>query len=149
MQDPLDISKHDDRDPNPWLAMYLDHSIPINDVTKQALMHDNNSRSAKYLLPIIQLWSKVSMFFIHIFKFFLPNLFNSSKTLHRVLSWGLRVFVSKEANLLIFRHFHVGSDILKFIAGNIEGIDISLSPLEPKDFEDVKDDLFLKHDLLF
>ncbi|NQY09836.1 MAG: hypothetical protein HRT71_10030 [Flavobacteriales bacterium] len=147
MQDPLDISQHDDRDPNPWLAMYLDHSIPINDFTKQALMHDNNSKSAKYLLPIIQLWSKITMFFIHIFKFFLPNLFNSSKALHHILAWGLRIFVSKEANLLIFRHFHVGSDILKFIAGNIKGIDMTLSPLEPRNFEDVKDDLFLKHDL--
>ena len=147
MQDPLDISQHDDRDPNPWLAMYLDHSIPINDFTKQALIHDNNSKSAKYLLPIIQLWSKITMFFIHIFKFFLPNLFNSSKALHHILAWGLRIFVSKEANLLIFRHFHVGSVILKFIAGNIKGIDMTLSPLEPRNFEDVKDDLFLKHDL--
>ena len=44
MDDQFDLSKHDDRDPNPWLAMYLDSSIPINDKTKQALMRDNNSR---------------------------------------------------------------------------------------------------------
>jgi hypothetical protein len=143
----FDITKHDNRDPNPWLALYLDNSIPINLKTKEALMRDNNSKSARYLLPIIQLWSKITMFFIHIFKFFFPKIFNSSKTLHRILSWGLKNFVSPDANLLIFRHFHVGSEILDFIANNIEGVEISRVPLKPKDFESVKDDLFLKHDL--
>ena len=93
----LDIKAHDSRDPNPWLALYLDNSIPMNNKTKEALMRNNNSRSAKYLLPLIQLWSKVTMFFIYIFKFFFPRFFNSSKILHRILSWGLRRFVSRDA----------------------------------------------------
>ena len=143
----MDVSKHDERDPNPWLALFLDDSIPINQTTKLALMRDNASRSARYLLPLIQFWSKVTMFFIHIIKFFFPNLINSSKILHRILAWGLKRFVSPDANLLIFRHFHVGTEILQFIAGNIPGIEIVGNPLKPKDFEDVKDDLFLKHDL--
>ena len=146
-KDLFDISTHDTRDPNPWLAMYLDNSIPINDSTKVALMRDNNSRSARLLLPVISLWSKVVMFFIHMFKFFFPKLINSSWILHRVLAWGLKWFVSKDANLLIFRHFHVGSEIMQFIAVNIEGVDVKTSPLKPKDFKDVHDDLFLKHDL--
>ncbi|HTF19643.1 MAG TPA: hypothetical protein VK658_16335 [Chryseolinea sp.] len=145
--DILDISTHDSRDPNPWLAMYLDNSIPINDATKLALMRDNNSRSARLLLPLIQVWSKITMFFIHLFKFIFPNLINSSKILHRILAWGLKWFVSKDANLLIFRHFHVGSEIMSFIAQNIEGVQITTSPLKPKDFRDIHDDLFLKHDL--
>lgn len=143
----MDISAHDDRDPNPWLALYLDDSIPINSTTKLALMRDNASRSARYLLPIIQLWSKLCMFFIHVFKFFFPRLINSSKILHRILSWGLKRFVSPDANLLIFRHFHVGTEILQFIAGNIPNVEIVGNPLKPRDFEDIKDDLFLKHDL--
>ncbi len=147
MKDQFDLAEHDDRDPNPWLAMYLDSSIPINNTTKRAMMRDNNSRSARYLMPFIQLWSKIIMFFIHVFKFFLPNLFNSSKALHRILAWGLKRFVSRDANLLIFRHFHSGSEILQFVAGNIKGIELIPSPLKPKDFEAVKDDLFLKHDL--
>jgi hypothetical protein len=147
MKDQLDIKYHDNRDPNPWLAMYLDSSIPINIRTKQALMRDNSSWSTRYLLPFIQLWSKITMFFIHIFKFFFPKLFNSSKLLHRILAWGLKNFVSPDANLLIFRHFHSGSEILQFIAGNIDGIELKTSPLKPYDFEDVKEDLFLNHDL--
>ena len=143
----LDPKTHDSRDPNPWLALYLDSSIPMNASTKEALMRDNNSVSVRYLLPLIRLGSKLAMFFIHIFKYFFPNLINSSRALHRILAWGLKNFVSADANLLIFRHFHVGSEILQFIAANIDGVDIQTSPLKPRDFEDVKDDLFLKHDL--
>lgn len=147
MKNEFDIKNHDIRDPNPWLAMYLDSSIPINSSTKRALMRDNSSRSTRYLLPFIALWSKVTMFFIHLFKFFFPKLFDSSKALHRILAWGLKNFVSPDANLLIFRHFHAGSEILEFIALNVPGIDVKTSPLKPYDFNDVKDDLFLNHDL--
>ena len=110
-------------------------------------MRDNNSKSVQYLLPLIKIFSKILMFFIHFFKFFFPNLINSSKVLHKILAWGLRKFVSPDANLLIFRHFHVGSEIMEFISKNIEQIEIQTNPLKPKNFEDIKDDLFLKHDL--
>lgn len=140
-------TNHDERDPNPWLAMYLDNSIPINLTTKGSLMRDNDSKSAKYLLPIIKIVSKLLMFIIHVFKFFTPNLINSSAVLHKILAWGLKKFVSPDANLLIFRHFHVGSEITDFIAHNIEGIDVQTAPLKPHNFEDIKSDLFLKHDL--
>lgn len=145
--DNLDVNNHDSRDPNPWLAMYLDSSIPINDHTKLALMRDNNSRAAMYLLPLVRFWSKLMIFFIHVFKFFFPKVPNSSRMLHRILAWGLKNFVSKDANLLIFRHFHVGSEIMQFIAKNVDGVEVQTSPLKPRDFEDIKDDLFLKHDL--
>ncbi len=146
-KDIFNIATHDSRDPNPWLALYLDNSIPINDTTKRALMLDNDSRSARYLQPLLVFWSKITMFFIHVLKFFFPKLFNSSRFLHIILAWGLKHFVSPNANLLIFRHFHVGSEILQFIAGNIKGVNVKISPLKPKDFKDVKDDLFLNHDL--
>jgi hypothetical protein len=143
----LNIDEHDSRDPNPWLALYLDNSIPINPKTKLALMRDNNSKSVRYILPIVSFVSKVTIFIIHIFKFFFPKLINSSRVLHRILSWGLRNFVSPDANLLIFRHFHVGSEVLTFIAKNVDELDIETSPIYPRNFEDVKDDIFLKHDL--
>ncbi len=110
-------------------------------------MRDNDSKSARFILPIVMIWSKITMFFFHIFKFFFPNLINNSRLLHKMLAWGLKNFVSKDANLLIFRHFHVGSEILQFIAQNIEGVEITTNPLKPYDFESVKEDLFLLHDL--
>jgi len=142
-----DITTHDPLDPNPWLALYLDDSIPINPRTKLALMRDNNSWSARYLQPLILVWSKITMVFIYIFKYFIPRFPNSSKVLHRILAWGLKRFVSPDANLLIFRHFWVGSEILEFIAKNIDQVKVDTNPLKPVDFEDVKKDLFLLHDL--
>jgi len=59
----------------------------------------------------------------------------------------LKNFVSPDANLLIFRHFHVGTEILQFIAGNVPGVSLAGNPLKPKDFDSIKEDLFLKHDL--
>jgi hypothetical protein len=143
----LDPTTHDLRDPNPWLAMYLDSSIPMNNKAKQALVLDNDSRSRRWLMPIFLFTSKISMFFVHIFKYFFPRILNSSKTLHWILSWGLKRFVSPEANLLIFRHFHCGSEIVEFIAANIDNLETKSVPLKPYDFEAVKDDLFLNHDL--
>ena len=143
----FDPSTHDLRDPNPWLAMYLDSSIPMNQAAKKALVMDNDSKSRRYLMPMIIVGSKITMFFVHIFKYFFPKLFNSSKILHRLLSWGLRRWVSPEANLLIFRHFHCGSEIVEFVAKNIDGVETKSVPLKPNNFEDVKDDLFLNHDL--
>ncbi len=143
----LDLSTYDEKDPNPWLALFLDNSIPMNSTAKMALMRDNSSASMRYLMPMIQLWSKLAMFFIHLIKFFLPRSFNSSRILHRILAWGLKRFVSAEANLLIFRHFHIGTEILQFIAANVPGVSIQGNPLKPYDFNDVKDDLFLNHDL--
>ena len=48
----LNVETHDERDPNPWLALYLDNSIPINQTTKEALMRDNDSRSAKIFVTV-------------------------------------------------------------------------------------------------
>jgi len=138
---------HNMRDPNPWLAMYLDSSIPMDFEAKKALVLDNDSRSRQYLMPFIIVMSKITMFFVHIFKYFFPRILNSSKILHRLLSWGLRRWVSPQANLLIFRHFHCGSEIVEFVAANIDGSEVKSTPLKPYDFEDVKDDLFLNHDL--
>src|SRR2546427_9478326 len=55
-------------------------------------------------------------------------------------------FVSPEANWLILRHFHLGSQILAFVAANAP-TPVSTTPLEPDSIDDIKDDLFLRHDL--
>ena len=63
-----------------------------------------------------------------------------------IASWGLKRFVSPEANWLILRHFHLGAQILAFIAAN-SPVPVSTTPLEPRDIDDLKDELFVKHDL--
>lgn len=55
-------------------------------------------------------------------------------------------FVSPEANWLIMRHFHLGSQILCFIGANAP-TPVPTKPLAPMEIDDIKDELFLKHDL--
>lgn len=134
-------------DPNPWLALYLDASLPLSDEVKAALLANSGSKSRQFLLPLIRPFAKLTLVLFQLLKIFIPNKFTSSKILHRTIVWGLKGFVRPDANYLILRHFHIGSEILQFVATNVPGVEIPLNPLRPHNLEDLADDVFLKHDL--
>lgn len=138
---------HDARDPDPWLALYLDRSTPLDLAVKRAWLSESSSKSRQFLLPLVRPLARAFIVLIQIARVLLPKAFDSSKTLHRVLVWGLKTWVRPEANWLILRHFHIGSENLDFIARNVPGVNVPLSPLRPRTLDDLKDDLFLKHDL--
>lgn len=137
---------HDPRDPDPWLALYLDKSTPLPDAVKQVWLSDSSSRSRQFLLPFVRPIARLFIILIQILKIFLPRRWAHSKLLHRFLAWGLENFVSPQANWLILRHFHLGSQILTFVAKN-SPVPVETSPLEPTCIADLRDELFLKHDL--
>jgi len=137
---------HDPADPNPWLALYLDRSTPLPDAVKEAWLADSSCGSRQYLLPFLRPLARTFIILIQIVKTFLPRRWSHSKLLHRILAWGLEHFVSPEANWLILRHFHLGAQILSFIARNAP-VQVSTTPLEPMRIVDLKDELFIKHDL--
>ncbi len=143
----FDSIPYDQRDPDPWLALYLDRSIPIDDDAKAALLLCNRSRSRQFLLPLVRPLARLTIILIQLVKVVIPNRLTSSKILHRLIYWGLKYWVSPEANFLILRHFHIGSEVLAFVAANTPEIQVELNPLKPGSLEGVKDDLFLKHDL--
>ena len=64
-----------------------------------------------------------------------------------LLAWALSIFATPEANWLILRHFWIGSENLAFLNANIKGAGVVISPLTPHDLPDLKDHLFIKHDL--
>lgn len=134
-------------DPNPWLALYLDASLPLSDEVKAALLANSGSKSRQFLLPLIRPVAKLTLAGFQVLKIFIPNRFTSSRVLHRLIYWGLRNFVRPDANYLILRHFHIGSEILQFVATNVPGVQIPLNPLRPRSLHDLIDDIFLKHDL--
>jgi hypothetical protein len=137
---------HDPRDPNPWLALYLDQSTPLPDHVKTAWLDDSASSSRQFLLPFMRPFARLLIILIQVIKVILPKRWSASLMLHRLLVWGLNRFVSKEANWLILRHFHIGSQIIAFVAANAN-VNIPMSPLTPTCIDDLKDELFLKHDL--
>lgn len=143
----LDFLKYDPRDPDPWMALYLDRSVQLDDEAKAAMLLSMRSKSRQFLLPVARPLARLAMIVIQLIKIAIPNRFTSSRLLHRLIYWGLKYFVSPEANFLIVRHFHIGSEILAFIASNVPGVRTELHRLRPRDLEDLIDDFFLKHDL--
>lgn len=139
---------HDPRDPNPWLALYLDASGPLADEVKRAWLADASTRSRQFLLPVVRPLARLSIVLIQLLKIVMPRSWTSSRILHRLIAWGMKRFVTPEANWLILRHFHLGSQVLSFIARNaVPGRELPSHPLSPPDIEAVKDDVFLQHDL--
>ncbi len=137
---------HDPRDPNPWLALYLDSSTPLPEPIKRAWLSDSSSRARQFMLPFVRPLARTCIVLVQILKVFMPRKLAFSRTLHKLLAWGLRHFLRPEANWLILRHFHLGSQSLAFIAANAP-VAVETSPLTPLTIDDLKDELFLKHDL--
>jgi len=138
---------HDPLDPNPWHALYLDQSTPLRPATKRMWLSNSSSLSRQFLLPFAKPISRLMIILVQVIKAFSPIDWRASKVLHKLIVWGLKTFVRADANTLILRHFHVGSEILAFIAGNIPGVEIKLHPLRPRNLDELLDDVFLQHDI--
>jgi hypothetical protein len=138
---------HDPLDPNPWQALYLDQSTPLRPSAKQMWLASSSSLSRQFLYPFAKPLARLMIILVQVIKAFSPIDWRASRFLHKLIVWGLKTFVRADANMLILRHFHVGSEILAFIAGNIPGVDLKLQPLRPRNLDELRDDVFLQHDL--
>jgi hypothetical protein len=138
---------HDPADPDPWQTLWLDHSTPLTPGVKEAWLKDSRTASRQLLLPFVRPLARIAIVLLQVFKTVMPSWLTSSRILHRFLSRALGIFATPEANWLILRHFWIGSENLAFLKANIKGADIPLNPLLPKDLPDLRDDLFIKHDL--
>jgi hypothetical protein len=142
----FDVATYDPRDPDPWLALYLDQSLPIDLVAKTALLKGNRSWSRRWLFPIVR--PAVFAFFIlvKIARGISPHHPNLNGTLHRLIHWGLKTFATPEANTVILRHFHIGTELLAFIKTNA-AVDVQTVALRPRTLKDLEANVFLQHDL--
>ncbi|WGM48790.1 hypothetical protein KOAAANKH_03697 [Brevundimonas sp. NIBR10] len=147
--DPFDARAYDPADPDPWLALYLDHSLPIDPQAKRALLLGARSWSRRWLFPVSR--PLVFLFFcvVKVLRAISPRHPNLNGLLHKSIRWGLQIFGSPEANTLILRHFHIGTELLAFMKANC-GVDpgsIKTIPLKPLALKDLEDNVFLQHDL--
>jgi hypothetical protein len=137
---------HDERDPDPWLALYLDQSVPMAEIAKRAWLAELSSPHRQFVLPLTRPFARLLVLLIQVLKIATPHV-QSSTLLHRLLAWNMKTFMSPHANLLVMRHFHLGSEILRFIADNTAQVKLETNPLKPRSLDEVRDHLFLKHDL--
>jgi hypothetical protein len=138
--------EYDARDPSPWLALYLDQSTPLPEHVKKSWLKDSESGSRQFVLPFVRPLARTFIVLIQVLKIVVPRNWAASRFLHWVLATGMKYFVSPEANWLVLRHFHIGAQVLEFIAANAP-VDVPTAPLKPQNLDDLKDELFLKHDL--
>ncbi len=143
---PFILDEHNPADPNPWLALYLDKSSPLSDEIKQAWLTDSASTSRQFLMPIVRPLARTCIVVFQLLKGLLPKRWQAPMFLHRILAEGLEAWVTPQANWMILRHFHLGSDILAFLAANA-GVTIPSRPLRPMKLDDLKDNLFVQHDV--
>ncbi|MES2032679.1 MAG: hypothetical protein V4466_00760 [Pseudomonadota bacterium] len=143
----LDAAVHDPNDPDPWLALWLDRSLPLDEDAKKALVTGNASYSRSFLLPALRPVIFLLFLVVHLVRRVFVHWPNFNGGLHRLIHWGLRTFGSPQTNLLILRHFHIGTELLAFIKANA-GVDgVSSRPLRPTRLKDLEDNVFLQHDL--
>ncbi|MDM3871704.1 hypothetical protein QSV34_10090 [Porticoccus sp. W117] len=145
--DDFDNQTINTKDPNPWLALYLDGSLPMHDPAKQALLRGHNTWTRRLLLPIVRPLARLNIILVQLLRVILPERCSSSRILHKTIYWGLKTFVRNDANYLILRHFHIGTEILGFIADNAKVTIESTEPLRPNNLEGLIEDTFLIHDL--
>ncbi len=138
---------HNSENPDPWLAIYLDQSVPIDPEAKKAWINSTRSQSRQFVLPLLRPFFRLATGIVQIYKTVFPNAFTSSKLLHHLIVWGMKTFGTPEANFLILRHFWLGTQVLKFLSQNIQGVNIPSRPLCPMTVNDLLDDLFVKHDI--
>ncbi len=143
----FDLRKFDPKDPDPWLALYLDQSLPIDEEAKQALLIGNRSVSRRWLFPIARVFIFAFFIVVKILRGLSPRRPNMNVALHKFIHWGLRNFASPEANMLILRHFTLATELLGFIKANAGPVEIDSWPLRPKTLADLRDNVFLQHDL--
>lgn len=144
----LSLESYDRADPDPWLALALDRVLPISQSAKQALLRDNASRSRQFLLPLVRPFARAWIVVAQLIHTAFPRWPHAPKFLHKSIGFGMKRFLSPDANQLILRHFHLGAQIMRFISDNATpGFRPELEPMEPRRIEDVEDLLFLKHDL--
>ncbi|HEY2446144.1 MAG TPA: hypothetical protein VGI20_10430 [Rhizomicrobium sp.] len=142
-----DLAKHDFSDPDPWVALELDRSTYFDPGAKAALLRGNASRSRQFLLPLIRPMARLSIVLVQLIRIAIPNNLTSTRYLHALIVWGMKNFLSPEANYLIFRHFHIGSQMLKFLADNVDGVQVRSHPLKPRSIDDFRNNTYVQHDL--
>ncbi len=143
----FDPNKVDKRDPDPWIALYLDEGTPIDANAKVALFRNLKSWSRRFILPIARPVSRTFIVINQLIRNVLPSFISSSFALHRLIYFGLKTFARPDANYLIIRHFNLATEILAFIADNVEGFQPDIISLRPKNLKDLIDNTFLIHDL--
>lgn len=128
-------------------ALEVDNTLPIEPEAVKLWLKDLDNPLRWSIRPLLQL---IFAFILHVVWFFkrlpLPQ-FRAHRFLQRLICWFCRHFVSREANLLILRHFATESNLLNFLRDNTpQGKTVEPLTLYPHKINDMLKDSFIEHD---
>uniref|UniRef100_A0A486XT68 Uncharacterized protein n=1 Tax=Rheinheimera sp. BAL341 TaxID=1708203 RepID=A0A486XT68_9GAMM len=135
----------------PKLSAYLraiaqDNSLPIEQAALDLWLKDLQNPLRWSLRPLLQFVFAILLHLIWLFKRLPLPQFSAHSSLQRLICWFCRHFVSKEANLLILRHYATESNVLNFLAANSPNNQYEPVQLYPKSINEMLAASFVEHD---
>ncbi|MFC3852068.1 DUF6999 family protein [Salinispirillum marinum] len=128
-------------------AIEFDNSLPIQDDAVQLWLKDLDNPLRWSVRPLLQFFFAVLLHIIWFVKRLPLPQFSAHGLLQSMICWFCRHFVSREANLLILRHFATESNVLNFLADNSpEANDIARVDLYPTTINGMQQASFVEHD---
>lgn len=128
-------------------AIEFDNSIPIEPEAVSLWLKDLDNPLRWSIRPLLQFIFAIVLHVVWFFKRLPLPQFRAHRLLQRLICWFCRHFVSREANLLILRHFATESNLLNFLRDNSpQGRSIDPLALYPKKIEEMLCDSFVEHD---
>lgn len=128
-------------------AIAFDRSLPIEQKAVDLWLKDLDNPFRWAVRPVLQFFFAI---LLHV-TWFLKRLplpqFSAHNTLQATICWFCRNFVSREANLLILRHYATESNILNFLALNAtREASPEVVKLFPLTIDDMREHSFVDHD---
>lgn len=128
-------------------AIEFDNSLPIQDDAVQLWLKDLDNPLRWSVRPLLQFFFAVLLHLIWFFKRLPLPQFRAHGLLQNMICWFCRHFVSREANLLILRHFATESNVLNFLADNSpETANTARVNLYPTTIDGMRAASFVEHD---
>jgi hypothetical protein len=127
-------------------AIAKDNSVPIEQAALDLWQQDLQNPLRWGIRPLLQFVFAILLHIIWFFKRLPLPQFSAHNSLQKLICWFCTHFVSKEANLLILRHYATESNILNFLAANSPGSSFTPVQLYPKSIADMQHASFVQHD---
>lgn len=128
-------------------AIALDRSLPIEQKAVDLWLKDLDNPFRWSLRPLLQFLFAILLHVIWFLKRLPLPQFSAHKALQATICWFCRNFVSREANLLILRHYATESNILNFLALNAtREASPEVVKLFPLSIDDMREHSFVDHD---
>src|SRR5687767_14749161 len=84
---------YDPADPDPWMALAMDRSLPFDAAAKADLIRDQASRSRRYLLPVVRPFARTLIALAWLIHVVSPHWPHAPRLLHRLIAFGMRRFL--------------------------------------------------------